>query len=454
VPTATLLICLAFGAAELRAGLACFRGRKVLAEDGTLIVEPASAIPTLRARPLMFAFLFSWALPLSFVPLYARALPAAFLDLPASWIMAVPISAEMFCAFVSASFAGAMADRRGWDEPVLLGLAGSGIGALLCAWAPNVETFIFARAVTGFAYGLAWVGIQSFVVRHTRPEALTFGVANLTAGIFTGHLLGAVTGGWIADMAGYRAVFLVVSVAAAVPALYLVFALGSAMGAPAASSRRSAASASGVNFWAVLGNRDFVALLLGSVIPFSIAQVGLLYYAVPILLGSFGASTAEVGQVIAIYSATLVFLAPAIARAIDKVRGKRLFIIIGGCLGSTALMMLFVAENAYVLVASTFLLGLASSIGGAANTSYALQFPEIRRFGVASVTGVQRAADKLGQMLGPLFIGGLFATVGLSEAVALAGVFYLVTTLIFLVCSHRFGGSRKKYASSPETPPF
>jgi predicted MFS family arabinose efflux permease len=327
LPTATLLICLAFGAAELRAGLGCFRGRKILAEDGTFIVEPASAIPTLRARPLMFAFLFSWALPLSFVPLYARALPAAFLDLPQTWIMALPISAEMFCAFVSASFAGAMADRRGWDEPVLLGLAGSGIGALLCALAPNVETFVLARAVTGFAYGLTWVGIQSFVVRQTRPEALTFGVANLTAGIFTGHLLGAVTGGWIADMAGYRAVFLVVAVVTAVPALYLVFALGSAMGAPAASSRRSAAS--GINFWAVLGNRDFVALLLGSVIPFSIAQVGLLYYAVPILLGSFGASTAEVGQVIAIYSATLVFLAPAIARALDNMTNKRLLIVFG-----------------------------------------------------------------------------------------------------------------------------
>ncbi len=426
MPPITLLICVAFLGAELRAGYACIDRRGAL---------PAGDRPTLRARPMMFAFLFSWALPLSFLPLYAATLPARFVDLPQNWIMAVPISAEMLFAFLAAVLSGSLADRRGWRVPVRIGLYISAIAAVLSAVAESFEWLVLARAATGFGYGLTWVGIQGLVVRESRPETLTFGVANLTAGIFSGHLLGAVVGGWIADVADYRTVFLVSAVSIGAPALYLATVMrGRHQGAQLA-----AADLRPGRVLALLSNRNFVVLLLGSVIPFSIAQVGLLYYAAPVLLRAEGFSRAEIGQVIALYSGTLVFVAPFAARLIDRRPNKKIFIVVGGLLGSAALLCLFVATDAQAVIAATLALGLASCVGGAANSSYALQFEDIRRLGVASATGVQRAADKLGQMLGPLTVSALFGVAGLAEAVAITGGVYLVATMVFLVVAGRPG---------------
>jgi predicted MFS family arabinose efflux permease len=426
LPEVTLLICVAFLGAELKSGLGCLR------RDGRLAAERQ----TLLARPMMFAFLFSWALPLSFLPLYAATLAEPRLvALPPNWIMALPISAEMLFAFLAAVLAGSLADRRGWRVPVRIGLGVSLTGALLSAVAQSFELFMLARAATGFGYGLAWVGIQSLVVRQSRPETLTFGVANLTAGIFTGHLLGAVVGGWIADMSGYRIVFLVSALATCLPALYLATVMRGSDAAPG----RPQVELRPDRVLALLGNRNFVVLLLGSVIPFSIAQVGLLYYAAPVLLRAEGFSGAEIGQVIALYSGTLVFVAPFAAKLIDRRPSKKIFIVAGGLLGSVALLGLFVSADANAVIAATLALGLASCVGGAANSSYALQFEEVRRLGVASATGVQRAADKLGQMLGPLTVSALFGVAGLAEAVAITGGIYLVATLVFLALAARPG---------------
>lgn len=430
MPGITLLICIAFLGAELKAGLAYFRRSGAAAADR----------PTLLARPMMFAFLFSWALPLSFLPLYAATLPTYVLALPPNWTMALPISAEMLFAFLAAVLAGSLADHRGWRVPVRIGLAVSMVGALGSAVAPSLELFMLARSATGFGYGLAWVGIQSLVVRESRPETLTFGVANLTAGIFTGHLLGAVVGGWIADVADYRTVFFVSAAAIGAPALYLATVM---RGRHQGSLHRPDVELRPGRVLALLADRNFVVLLLGSVIPFSIAQVGLLYYAAPVLLRTEGFSGAEIGQIIALYSGTLVFVAPYAARLIDKRPRKKIFIVTGGLLGSVALLTLFVATDARAVIAATLALGVASCIGGAANSSYALQFESVRRLGVASATGVQRAADKLGQMLGPLTVSALTGAAGLTEAVAITGGIYLVATTIFLLRASQPGGNTK-----------
>ena len=58
-------------------------------------------------RPVMFGFLFAWALPLGFLPLFARSLPADGLSLPPNIMIALPISAEMACGLVAALCAAA-----------------------------------------------------------------------------------------------------------------------------------------------------------------------------------------------------------------------------------------------------------------------------------------------------------------------------------------------------------
>jgi predicted MFS family arabinose efflux permease len=294
--------------------------------------------------------------------------------------------------------------------------------------------------MTGLGYGLTWMGIQGFVVRRSASETLTFSIANMTAGIFTGHMVGTILGGVLAETTGYATVFAIGAAATLVPALYAAVFLRKFIQRPSAPKPLPQGRA-GSEFLRLLRDRDFLCLLGASVIPFSVAQVGLLYYAIPIFLEADGFKVSAIAQVLAIYSATLVFVAPPIARYVDGFANKKLFIAAGALLGSCSLLLLFAAQNIIVVIIAVAVLGLASSVGGAAQTSYALQLRQVQRCGPAMATAVQRAADKFGQMLGPLLLGCLSAGSGIANGVATAGALYLIASFFFVIFARPGSGA-------------
>ena len=143
--------------------------RRSIARSAATSAEPPrpEAEPFhLLARPVIFAFVFAWALPLSFLPLKMRSLGGELFGLPADLVLALPISAEMACALITAIVAGRLSDVWGWHRPFLIGLLLSALGGALAALAPDELTFILARGLTGLGYGLSWMGIQAFVVQN------------------------------------------------------------------------------------------------------------------------------------------------------------------------------------------------------------------------------------------------------------------------------------------------
>lgn len=428
----TLFVALTFLAEELRH---FYRATRLVTDN---------RVPdyfSIRARPLMFLFLFSWALPLSFVPIKSGELPVHLFSIRPELAAALPISAEMLCALVTAAFSGWLSDRIGWHFPTLCGIFLSILAALVSGTAGTFEIFLFGRALTGLGYGLAWMGIQALVVRNTPSEAMTFGIANMTAGIFTGHMLGSFAGGWLSEFVGYSGVFFIAALVLTIPATYAVCVFRPYFVVPKNSSLDRPASTR-ESSTALFRDRNFLALLFASVVPFSIAQVGFLYYSVPVFLHASGEPTSNIGTVLAIYSTIFVFSAPSFARFVDTHKGKKRFVVLGGLIGSAALLLLFAMPDISGVVASTIILAIASSIGGAAQTSYALQLDAVRATGPALATGIQRSADKFGQMLGPLIVGAFYIDLGLVTAVALTGILYLVCTCAYFLIARETADER------------
>jgi predicted MFS family arabinose efflux permease len=309
----------------------------------------------------------------------------------------------------------------------------------------TLEGFILARALVGAGYGFTWIGIQSMVVQASNASNRAENLAKLVAGIYAGHLSGSAVGAMLADQFSYDLVFQISVTLLMIPSLWLLISLRRTSTlpapAPAVEGMQRTGTASGDASGDVPGNwfarlvfsRDFGALLLGAVVPFSIVQVGLLYFALPIQLSGQGVTASDIGRVLMLYGLTTIFLGPSVARIVDRSANKKAFIPLAGLAGGGGLLLVLFEKSVTGLLVAVALLAIAGAMTQAAQASYALGLDKVRNAGLGFSFGLQRAADKFGQMLGPLVVGGLMATLGGTGGLAALGVSYATLTLLFFL---------------------
>src|SRR5699024_345665 len=160
--------------------------------------------------------------------------------------------------------------------------------------------------------------------------------------------------------------------------------------------------------------------------------VGLLTYALPVYMDAQGASVASVGRVLMVYGLCVIYVGPFMGKLADRSRYKKYWIGAGGVIGSIGLLGMYFATGVIAAAVAVFLLALASCLAGGAQTAYVLALRRVHDYGAGQATSVMRAADKFGQMLGPLLVGGLFASIGIAGGLATTGMLYLLATLVFL----------------------
>lgn len=431
---ATIAVVAMVAAIELMLMLQVLMDRAFMARTSLAMPDDPSLLGRV-ARPVMFVFLFAMALPLGFLPLYARSLlPPELDDAGVALLVALPTAAEMAAGLFMALLAGRLIDRRGWLAPAAWGIGLAMAGNLACAAADSLWGLAGARAVAGLGYGLVWMALQGFVVNLGHVRYRGRNMTTLIAGLFAGHMTGAAVGGMLADQLGPRPVFLVgaaLVLATAVALRTLLWPYRGEGGRMAIAPVRAMGAAGMPRLRRLLSDRGYAALLLGSIVPFSIAQVGLLSYALPLHFDALGAGTADVGRVIMLYGFCVIYIGPMLGRATDRSHRWKHWIAAGGLVGACGLLMLQWMPGLWGTAGAVVLLAIASCLAGAAQTPYMLAREHVMAYGAAGATGIMRAADKFGQMLGPLVVGALFAGVGMSAALVWTGVLYLAGTVLF-----------------------
>ena len=401
----------------------------------------------LLARPAAFGLLFAWALPLSFVPLHMERLYLPIAGIPNDLALAAPISAEMLFALFATLFAGRLADRHGWQWPFLGGTLICAVGALASAWAPDAGSFVAARALVGLGYGLAWMGIQAHVFAASSTSNQTHAIASLVAGIFAGHICGSATGGMLAEQFGHSSVFLVAALAGLVPLIFALVFMREDFAHPQATVGRDASDGSGERSTVtdLLTNRNFAALLALCVIPVSVVQIGMLYFALPVHLGAQGFAPSDVGRVLMVYGISVIYLGPLLGRWMGRFTLRKPFIVLAGLVAGVGMVGLYFDAGIVAMVIVVLLLGISNSFGGPAQVSFSLQLPVVQQVGKSRAMSIQRTADKLGQTLGPLVVGTLFTVFGSQNGLAVTGLLYLLCTAVFVIVAS------ERAARTPET---
>ncbi len=384
-------------------------------------------------RPAAFLYMLGATLPYSFLPLYMEQLYQPLPGLSKDFLLGLPISVEMFFGGIVLIPVGIWIDRRGWQEPFLMGLILSLVGLIGSALAQHPLEFIAARAIMGLGYGFSWMSLQGFVLQNTPSEHRARGIANLVAGIFAGTLCGGAVGAMLAQRLGYAPVFLVGAGLMVLVILFtLVFMREHFTRAPAATpSPRNRVPLK--RFFAFLFERNMFLVLMCSLLPYAICMVGMLYYISPVYLNRLGVSQSDIGRAMMIFGLCMIYIAPLISRLADRVENKKVFISLGGLLGTVAMLSFYFLSGFWAVLASILLLGISVSISAASRNVFVLNLPISREIGMARTMGVYRTVDKLGQTLGPILLGLAVATLGINQAVVAMGLGYALLTLFFVL---------------------
>lgn len=407
---------------------------------------------TVYIRPALFLLVFAESLSLSFFPIYVESLYTPIAGLPKDLVIGLPISIFMLVWALSLPSAGSWSDRIGRRKPFLVGALITAVGLVLTGMAHSVYDLLVWRSITAVGYGIVFITCQGYVTDQSGPKNRTRGMAMFLAGFFSGSLCGAAIGGILAERIGYSMTFVLSAALALVAALFVSRFIQDAPRDPNAPVRRLSLG----DFKAMLSNWRFMTLTVFAAIPAKIALTGFLYYTGPLYLSYLGNAQSTMGRIIMAYGIAIIALSPIIGRLADAYGRRKLFVVTGGALSTTALLLLYFHPSTVGVLASITLLGVAHAIGVSPQIALMTELcqRDSARVGLGTAIGIFRFIERFGNIAGPLIAGGLITVYGFSGAflgiglLTLGGV--IVFSTVFAIDSLRGGAGplRPEEASS------
>ncbi|MGD8382094.1 MAG: MFS transporter [Syntrophobacterales bacterium] len=388
------------------------------------------------ARTAAFLYAFSMALSISFLPIYAKDLYTPILGLTKEVVIGIPISAEMLFVAISLALGGIWLDRKGWFWPFLVGTVITGIGLYLCGMARGITELIVYRAAVGFGYGLVVVATQSLVIYVSSQETRSSAIAALEAGFFSGFISSTAVGGMLADRMGFRYVFFLGSALSIIVILFVLIFLKNLRNIGLDDKDRPTLPATtdeSVGLLSVLKDKDVIGTLLLSAIPAALCLVGFLYFASPLFLTSAGVRQSDIARLMMIYGLCMVYVAPFINRWVDSLANKKIPIIAGGILGGSALLSFYYLNSVLMFVVILLLFSISGGMSYGARISLISEAESSKSAGVGKALGIFNSMERLGNVFGPILVGGMITIFGMTRAMSNVGLIYLVGSILFAV---------------------
>lgn len=308
---------------------------------------------------------------------------------------------------------GTLAERLGPRRVVRGGYVVFALGALVCALAPDIWTFLGARAVMGAANAFLSPILLAALSEVVAPDVLGRTVGTFAAWQTAGFSLAPIVGGVLGEVS-WRLAFVVPALAAlalAVPRR----TLGSF----------ESAGASRATFRALL-NR-WVALLSAKALLGYLGFTAIGFVLVLVAAEEFGLGSSERGVLVAGYGAGGVLLGRFAGSLVDRV-GRPSTALAGTIACTLGVLALAAAPNVWTLALAWLAIGCAGTfVWAGLNTIAVESFPANR----AGATSAFSAFKFAGTAIGPLIYVPLFHVESRAPFL-LAAAFSVVLALLIL----------------------
>lgn len=372
-------------------------------------------------REIVFLCGSSMAVMLGF-GIVGPILPQYVLTFDVSYTLAgVVISAFPLARMLFNFPSGILADRYGRRRPLLLGIFIVTLGALGCGLAQSIYELILFRFTYGVGTAL-FIIVANVIVADIAPPNERGKYLSYYQGSFQfGSIFGPAIGGFVAELAGLRTPFFILSGLGAL-SVGLTFLLIQ----EAAQTSRSRSTIKVAGLLRLLVDRRLTAIQVIQMVSFitmsSIRTTMLPLYGVEYLELSVG----EVGTILSIGALVSFPTLMIMSNVVDRIQRNRIISL--GFLGlATAVSLYTLAQDYILLLVATIMLSVSQVL---INPSQNAIIGDITTPGIRGlVLGAFRTAGDIGFFIGPTMAGIL------TDNVNVFAPFYLVTILcLFSAC--------------------
>lgn len=328
-------------------------------------------------------------------------------------------------------FSGALADNWGPRRTLLAGLSAYGAGAVLCAAAPEIWTFMAGRAVQGiglaFFNPVALAMVGELVPNERRGYVMGWMGTINTAGIATGPL----AGGLAAEVNWRLAYYLIIGMTAASVVLFAwTFAAGQV-------SRDGKGSVLG-RLGDVASVRTMQLVCLGGFAAFFAYGAALTFTGEWLEGPPLTLTEGKIGLAIALGGLAGILVSPGAGFVADRAgRGK--VSAIGFALALASYAGFAFASSLVAVQGLFFLLGAAMSFTWAGLITLSVELVPGARNTSSTLFNATRFS---GYALSPFLLVFIYTRSGLASVMAVSAVMALVGLAVASALSRRAGGDR------------
>ena len=327
-------------------------------------------------------------------------------------LVAAAITAYMVPFAALQLVSGTIAERLGPGRVIRTGCLVFGAAALLCAFAPEIWTFIGARAVMGAANAFLSPILLAALSEIVPPEVLGRSIGTFAAWQVAGITLAPLLGGALGELS-WRWAFVVVAVVSFVLAL------------PAQTPRSVAAKVAPPAAFRSLFNR-WLALLAAKALLGYLGFTAIGFLVVLVAADEFGLGSSGRGLVVAGYGIGGIVLGRYAGSVVDRA-GRPVTTLAGTLLCTGGVVGLAFAPTAWSTALVFFVVGCASAfVWAGLNTIAVESFPENR----AGATSAYSAFKFSGVALAPLMSVPLYELDARAPFLLAAAFSFLMALLV------------------------
>jgi predicted MFS family arabinose efflux permease len=316
------------------------------------------------------------------------------------------------------------------------------------------------------------IGLQSYLLAVTPENRRTEGASVKVVGRNSALIVGSAIGALLYVYLDYKRLFLIGSILSVVGLVYLLLlvpkttAFGSGAQADKAKRERRSIKRIFRNIIFAVKDREFLKSLafVGLIAKMSIT--GVVMFALPLVMARMDYAKEDIGQAIMLYYIASMLVSRYASRLADRLDATKIFLFLSNLVGGIgmfvlgligvsrltegsrlpigpALTRLALAFNqilpsttlrSLILIACLVLAGVSNGLMAAPILTHITKTKAAKRYGTKSMTATYIFLERIGHVVGPMFVGFLFVLSGQSNtAISLFGALTIAFGLVFLV---------------------